>query len=61
MAEFPLKTKNGQVTVSISTGTALRAPGRHMTGESLIELADQALYRAKQASRTGTRSSITAA
>jgi len=61
MAEFPLRTKSGQLTVGISTGTAWRAPGRHMTAEGLIELADQALYRAKQAGRTGARASITAA
>lgn len=60
MAEFPLRTKSGQVMVGISAGTAWRAPGRHMSGESLIELADQALYRAKQASRSGSRSGITA-
>lgn len=58
MSEFPLRTKSGQVTVSISAGTAWRAPGRRMTGEALIELADQALYRAKQASRSGSRSSV---
>ncbi len=60
MTEFPLRTKSGLVAVNISTGIAWCAPGRQMSGEQLVELADQALYRAKQASRTGARpSSVT--
>ena len=55
ISEFPMKTKSGQIPVSISTGVALRTPGRQITGESLIELADQALYRNKQARRTGPK------
>ena len=61
IGEFPMKTKSGQIAVSVSTGLALRAPGRHIPAESLIELADQALYRAKQSRRTGSRSGVTAA
>jgi diguanylate cyclase (GGDEF)-like protein len=49
ISEFPMKTKSGLIPVSVSTGIALRAPGRHITAESLVESADQALYRAKQA------------
>jgi diguanylate cyclase (GGDEF)-like protein len=61
IGEFPMKTKSGQISVSISTGIALRTPGRHITAESLIELADQALYRNKQARRTGSKSGANAA
>lgn len=61
ISEFPMKTKSGQVTVAVSAGIAVRSPGRHMTGESLIELADQGLYRAKQAGRSGGKASVTAA
>lgn len=61
IAEFPMKTRTGQIAVSISTGIALRAPGRSIGGEMLIELADQALYRAKQARRSGGRAGVTAA
>jgi diguanylate cyclase (GGDEF)-like protein len=61
VSEFPVKTRTGPVIVNISTGVALRATGRHITGEDLIDLADQALYRAKQGRRTGARNKISAA
>lgn len=61
LAEFPFRTRNSQLVVSISAGMAWRAPGRHLSAERLVELADQALYRAKQAARTGPRTSIGAA
>jgi diguanylate cyclase (GGDEF)-like protein len=51
ISEFPMKTKTGQVAVSVSAGIALCSPGRTMTSDELIETADQALYRAKQARR----------
>ncbi len=60
VGEFPLKTRNGSVTVAVSTGIALRTPGRIIGGEALIELADQALYRNKQARNARTQVSITA-
>lgn len=56
IAEFPMKAKSGQVGVAISTGIALRPPNRRTTGEDLIELADQALYRAKQDRNSGVKS-----
>jgi GGDEF domain-containing protein len=49
------------VTVSISTGVALRSIGRRMSSDDLVELADQALYRARQARRGGQRGRVTAA
>jgi diguanylate cyclase (GGDEF)-like protein len=61
IGEFPVRTKTGEVNVTVSTGTALRSPGRPMSSEDLIEIADQALYRAKQSSRSSGRSSTTAA
>ncbi len=61
ISEFPMKTKSGQIPVSISTGIALRTPGRRITSENLLELADQALYRTKQARRTGIKVDTTAA
>ena len=61
MGEFPLKTKSGQVAVTISAGVALRTAGRRMSGENLIELADQALYRHKQARRTGGKVGVSVA
>jgi diguanylate cyclase (GGDEF)-like protein len=61
LAEFPFRTRSSQLVVSISAGMAWRAPGRHMSAERLVELADQALYRAKQAARTGPRASLGAA
>jgi len=60
ITEFPLATRRGSIPVDVSIGIALRSPGRHMTGEELIELADQSLYRAKQSHRTG-KPSVTAA
>lgn len=61
ISEFPMKARSGQVAVNVSVGVSLRAPGRHMTGEQLIELADQALYRSKQARRSGNKARVTAA
>lgn len=61
IGEFPLKTKSGEVAVTISTGMALRGAGRRMSGESLIELADQALYRNKLARRSGNKTRNSAA
>jgi diguanylate cyclase (GGDEF)-like protein len=61
VSEFPLRTRSGAVTPGVSTGVALRAAGRRITSEDLVELADQALYRAKQARRTGGRTGVTAA
>ncbi len=61
IGEFPMRTKSGQISVGVSAGVALRSPGRKMSSEDLIELADQALYRAKQARRAGTRTNVTAA
>jgi len=58
LAEFPFRTRNGQLTVGISAGMAWRAPGRHISAERLVELADQALYRSKQAARTGPRTTV---
>jgi diguanylate cyclase (GGDEF)-like protein len=59
IGEFPMKTKSGQIAVAISTGVAVRSAGRHMTAEELIELADQSLYRTKQARRGSSK--VTAA
>jgi len=56
IAEFPMRTRNGQLGVSISTGIAVRSPGRRMAVDALIELADQALYRAKQGRRAPSTS-----
>ena len=61
VGEFPVKTRSGPVNVSVSTGVALRSAGRRISGEDLVELADQALYRAKQGRRTGARGKIIAA
>ncbi len=61
IGEFPLKTKTGEVAITISAGLALRSPGRCISGESLVELADQALYRNKMARRSGTRTDVSAA
>jgi diguanylate cyclase (GGDEF)-like protein len=51
VGEFPMRTKSGELSVTVSTGTALRSPGRSLGSEELIELADQGLYRAKQQRR----------
>jgi diguanylate cyclase (GGDEF)-like protein len=61
VSEFPIKTRSGPVTISISTGVALRSTGRRISSEDLVELADQQLYRAKQGRRTGARHKISAA
>jgi diguanylate cyclase (GGDEF)-like protein len=61
VSEFPVKTRSGAVPVAISTGVAVRSAGRRMASEDLVEVADQALYRAKQGRRPGARSKVTAA
>jgi diguanylate cyclase (GGDEF)-like protein len=60
MGELPIATRSGNLSVGISIGVALSSPDRQLTGEKLIELADQSLYRAKQSSHSG-KSSVTAA
>ena len=45
--EAPLKTRSGDIPVSVSIGTTLCKPGRASTPEELIDLADQALLGAK--------------
>jgi diguanylate cyclase (GGDEF)-like protein len=47
VAEFPVKTRAGDIPVSVSIGTTLCKPGRTSSPEELIELADQALLGAK--------------
>ncbi len=59
ISEFPMKTKSGHVPVSISAGIAMCPPGRTMSAENLIELADQALYRSKQARHGAGKSGVT--
>lgn len=61
VSEFPIKTRSGPVPVQISTGVAVRSAGRRMTSEDLVEVADQALYRARQGRRSGARNKISAA
>lgn len=61
VGEFPVKTRSGPVPVEISTGVALRSAGRRINSEDLVEVADQALYRAKQGRRSGARGKISAA
>lgn len=59
--ELPVKTRAGPVAISVSTGTAIRTAGRRISGEALVEQADQALYRTKQSRRTAARNRATAA
>lgn len=51
VGEFPMKARSGLVPVKISTGVALRPSGQRLTGDELVELADQALIQAKHSSR----------
>jgi len=51
VSEFPLRTRGGEIPVSVSAGLALRTPGQPVDAERLVEIADQALYREKQARR----------
>ncbi len=50
IAERTLDTKAGRITVTVSLGIALLDDG-HLTPESLLDQADQALYAAKQNGR----------
>lgn len=59
VGEFPMKTRTGSLTVSVSAGLALRPSGRIIGGDALIEMADQALYRNKQARCTGPKARAT--
>lgn len=61
VSELPVRTRSGPVTVSVSTGVAIRSTGRRISGESLVEHADQALYGAKQSRRAGAHGKATAA
>lgn len=61
ISEFPVRTKGGAIQVEVSTGIAMCAAGRSMSAEDLIENADQALYRAKHARRSGIAQGVTAA
>lgn len=52
IAESPMKARSGTVSVAITTGNAMRTSGQTVSAEELVALADQALIRAKQSSRS---------
>ena len=51
VAGAPLETSAGQICVKVSVGAALAGDGESWNAETLIELADERLYRAKRAGR----------
>ena len=51
LAESPVRTRHGDVTLTVSAGYAVRPPGSPSTDEEMILLADQALFASKTAGR----------
>jgi diguanylate cyclase (GGDEF)-like protein len=51
LADSPLRTRHGDVTLTVSCGYVVRGPGSDKTYEELILLADQALMSSKAAGR----------
>lgn len=44
----PMRTRDGTIQLSATTGVAVRRPAERSTAEDLIQAADRALYQAKQ-------------
>jgi diguanylate cyclase (GGDEF)-like protein len=51
VAEQPVETEGGRVTVTVSLGVAIYGGDKKSDFQSLITVADQALYRAKRAGK----------
>lgn len=47
LADKPMETQSGPISVTASFGIAIQPPGKAVTPDALINAADQALYRAK--------------
>lgn len=51
LARWPVKTATGEISITVSIGVIVVTPQNPVSQESLIELADKALYEAKRSGR----------
>ncbi|MBK7404360.1 MAG: GGDEF domain-containing protein [Phycisphaerales bacterium] len=51
VSDTPVRTRGGEVSVTVSVGMAIGNPAQGHTAEALVEMADQAMYEAKRAGR----------
>lgn len=54
LGQTPLRIRDASISVSITTGTAVRKPGANISPKDLIQIADRELYQAKQGRSAAT-------